>query len=107
MKKHLKKQAYPADFSWKIHVFQQYVIYFQSSFTIEIYLIIIISIFRFVPFPCKVDWSFQRNFGHPMELVPVGVEPINSFGIRSGSRTTSNLHEIYKQGETGNIRPIS
>jgi hypothetical protein len=58
MKQHLKKQAYPADFAWKIHVFQHYIIYFQFVFTIEIYLIIIICIkvwtFRSVPFPWKV-----------------------------------------------------
>jgi hypothetical protein len=77
MKQPLKKQAYPADFAWKIHVFLHYAIYFQFAFTIEIYLIIIISnkvyTFRSVPFPWKVGSSLQHNFGHPVELVPVCV----------------------------------
>jgi hypothetical protein len=32
------------------------------------------------PFICKTDWSFQLDFRHPMDLVPLGVESINCFG---------------------------
>jgi hypothetical protein len=48
--------------------------------------------FQSIQFLCKIGLSFQHNFRHPMDLIPLGVQSINCFGRHSGSRLSTWIH---------------
>jgi hypothetical protein len=58
------------------------------AFLVIIIIIIIISIKVWTspePFLYKRDLSFQRKFGRPVNLFPLGVQPIKWLGMASGT----------------------
>jgi hypothetical protein len=44
----------------------------HKNFSIIVSINIKVWTFRAIPFLCNIGWSFQRNFGRPMDLVFLG-----------------------------------